>query len=102
MAQRGQTGVQKQTQVRRNNSQPAYDETFAFSVPSDVTELRSTNISIQVMSKEMLRSDTVIGEVTIQDSSFISEDKPTFWSNLLNAPCSTISKWSELSVPEKL
>lgn len=91
VTQKGRTEVHKQTQVKKNNSQPSYQDKFAFSI--DVNELESTNITFKVMSKEMLKGDTVIGECQL---GYASGNRSSFWSSLLNTPSNKISQWSDL------
>ena len=98
--QKGRIAVHKQTQVKKSCSQPAFNETFAFSIATSNEKLKSTTIAIKVMSKELLRSDIVIGEVMLTGKN--SSSKHTFWSNLLNMPKNKISQWSEILQPQKL
>ncbi|XP_067930423.1 synaptotagmin-7-like isoform X2 [Watersipora subatra] len=96
VSQNGRSVVKKQTQVKRKNFSPIFNDIFAFSISTSEEQLSSTSITLKVMSKSRLRSDTTIGEVILTGST--SSEKLIFWSNLLNVASCMRSQWSELSL----
>jgi len=73
VSQLGRSDVKKQTQVQKNSTSPNFDETFVFSISPSARDLETASICIKVMNKELIKGDSVIGEIILGDIKCLSQ-----------------------------
>ena len=80
------------TEIKMENLNPVYDQTFSFLIPR--IELKSCGLHIKVMDYDKWGRNELIGEVLLSKRSRKNEIR--HWNEALYKPNQTITEWHEL------